>query len=460
LNNQKVETEQIRERIPPQAVEIEMAVLGSMMLDKDAVYRANEIIPSGHYFYKTVHRHIYEAMMKLSDKDQAVDLITVTEQLRQDGKLEEIGGSYYLTECVNQVVSAANVEYHAKIVLEKSLLRNLITIANEITEESYEAQEDAQILIDKAEQKIFGISQHRLRKGFLPINTVMHETIEILDKYQQRQGDVIGVPTGFKRLDELTAGFQKSDLIIIAGRPSMGKTAFSLCSAMNACTSSGTGVAFFSLEMSKSQLCMRLISIESKINLRKIRVGKLNKSDMNKVLMAAGKISELPFYIDDSATLSIFEMRAKARRLKAEKDIGMVIVDYLQLMEGPARADSRQQEISQISRSLKALAKELDIPIVALSQLSRAPETRGGSRRPMLSDLRESGAIEQDADMVLFIYRPEMYKETTDEEGRLTENIAEIIIGKQRNGPTDTVPLAFIKESARFETLAYEEEFI
>jgi len=459
LNNQRVASEEIRERIPPQAVEIEMAVVGSMMLDKEAVYRAMEVLPGAEYFYKTANQRIYDAMIELNAKDQAIDLITVTEQLRQDGKLEEVGGSYYLTECINQVTSAANVEYHARIVLEKALLRNMITIANDISESSYNAQEDALTLLDRAEQKIFNISQHRLRQGFEPISDIMHDTIGIIERYQQRKGDVIGVPTGYVQLDELTSGFQNSELVIIAGRPSMGKTAFSLCAAANSCAR-GVPVGFFSLEMSKSQLCMRLLAIQSHLNLGKIRGAKLSKKDMQDIVIAAGQISDLPIYIDDTAGLSIFEMRAKARRLKTEKNIGLIVVDYLQLMKGPSRVESRQQEISEISRSLKALAKELELPVVALSQLSRAPEIRGGSRRPMLSDLRESGAIEQDADLVIFIYRPEVYKEEVDEQGRSTENLAEIIIGKQRNGPTGTVSLAFIKESARFETLTFDEEFV
>lgn len=460
LSEKQVQTEQIRERIPPQAVEIEMAVLGSMMLDKEAVFKTMEILPEGGYFYKKANQRIYEAMIKLNEKDQAIDLITVSEQLKQDGQLEEIGGEYFLTECVNQVTSAANVEYHARIVLEKAILRNMISVATQMVEESYDGADDAIALLDKAEQRIFGLSQHKLKHGFQSIGSIMHETIDIIDKYQQRKGDVIGVPTGFSRLDELTSGFQESDLIIIAGRPSMGKTAFSLAVAMNACTIDETPVGVFSLEMSKTQLCMRLLAIQSHINLATIRSARMSKSDMNKLLMAAGTVNELPIFIDDTPSLSVFELRAKARRLKAEHDIGMIIIDYLQLMRGSARVESRQQEISEISRSLKALAKELDVPVVALSQLSRAPETRGGSRRPMLSDLRESGAIEQDADVVLFIYRPEMYGETEDESGRTTENVAEVIIGKQRNGPTDTVPLAFIKDSARFENLAYEEDII
>jgi len=454
------ETAVLREHIPPQAIEIEMAVIGSMMLSKEAVYRTMEVLPGGQFFYKTAHQHIYDAMIELNNKNQAIDLITVTEELKKERRLEEVGGSFYLTECLNQVTSAANVEYHARIVLEKALLRNMIEVASEITEASYEAREDALTLLDKAEQKLFGLSRHRLKQGFENIDTIMHDAVEILEKYQQRKGGVIGVPTGFKLLDELTAGFQNSELIVIAGRPSMGKTAFSLSIALNACIEHNIGVGFFSLEMSKFQLATRLLSLRTRLELNKLRSGRLNREDMQKMVLAAGNIYEIPFYIDDSPSLTIFEMRAKARRLKKEKDVGMIVVDYLQLMQGTTGSDSRQQEISEISRSLKALSKELDLPVVALSQLSRAPEIRGGNRKPMLSDLRESGAIEQDADVVLFIYRAEYYNVTEDESGKPTTNIAEIIIGKQRNGPTGTVRLAFLKESARFEALAYEDELI
>jgi len=446
----------LKERIPPQAVDIEMSVLGAMMLNKDAVYRTMEVLQEEH-FYKTAHQRIFNAMSVLFAQNQAIDLITVSEQLKKDNRLEEVGGTYYLTECTNQVTSTANVEYHARIVLEKSILRSLISISGEITESSYEAREDAQTLLDKAEQKIFGIGEKGLKTGFEKISPILHETMDVLEKYHRREGKVIGIPTDFAILDELTAGFQKSDLIIIAGRPSMGKTAFSLNIARNAAVNEKIGVGFFSLEMSKFQLATRLLSCETRIDSNKLRKGKLNKDEWARLGLAAGVLAEAPLFIDDTASLSIFELRAKGRRLKMEHDIQMLIVDYLQLMQGPAGKDSRQQEISEISRSLKAVAKELDIPVVALSQLSRQPEIRGGKRKPMLSDLRESGALEQDADLVIFIYRPEMYELETDEQGRSTENIAEIIVGKQRNGPTGTVRLAFLKDYARFENLALEE---
>lgn len=444
-------------RIPPQDVEIEMAVLGAMMQDKDAVYRTMEVLKAEH-FYRTAHQRIFQGMSVLFSKSEAIDLITVSEQLKKDGKLEEVGGSYYLTECINRVTSTAHVAYHARIVFEKAILRSLISIASEITEESYGARDDAQTLLDRAEQKIFNISESGMKTGFEKISPILHETMEVLEQYSKREGKVIGVATGFTRLDELTAGFQKSDLIIIAGRPSMGKTAFSLNIARNAAMHDKVGVGFFSLEMSKFQLATRLMSCETRINSNKLRKGRLDKKEWKSLGMAAGALAETPIFIDDTASLSIFELRAKARRLKIEHDIQLIIVDYLQLMQGPSGKESRQQEISEISRSLKAIAKELNIPVVALSQLSRQPEIRGGNRRPMLSDLRESGALEQDADLVLFIYRPEVYGLETDEKGRPTENVAEIIIGKQRNGPTDTVLLTFLKDTARFENYAYEEE--
>jgi len=447
----------LKERIPPQAVDIEMAVLGAMMLDKDAVYRTMEVLQEEH-LYKTAHQRIFNAMSVLFAQNQVIDLITVSEQLKKDNRLEEVGGTYYLTECTNQVTSTANVEYHARIVLEKSILRSLISISGEITEASYEAREDAQTLLDRAEQKIFGIGEKGLKTGFEKISPILHETMDVLEKYHRREGKVIGIPTEFTILDELTAGFQKSDLIIIAGRPSMGKTAFSLNIARNAAVNEKIGVGFFSLEMSKFQLATRLLSFETRIDSNKLRKGKLNKDEWGRLGLAAGVLAEAPLFIDDTASLSIFELRAKGRRLKMEHDIQMLVVDYLQLMRGPAGKDSRQQEISEISRSLKAVAKELDVPVVALSQLSRQPEIRGGgNRRPLLSDLRESGALEQDADLVIFIYRPEMYSIETDEQGRPTENIAEIIVGKQRNGPTGTIRLAFLKDYARFENLALEE---
>ena len=445
-----------KERIPPQAVDIEMAVLGAMMLDKDAVYRVMEILQEDH-FYKTAHRHIFSAMSVLFTQNQAIDLITVTEQLKKDGRLEEVGGSYYLTECVSQIVSTANVEYHARIVLEKALLRSMISVASEITEASYDAREDAQSLLDKAEQKLFSIGEKGMKTGFQKISPILHETMDMLEAYSKRGGKVLGIATGYTMLDELTAGLQPPDLIIVAGRPAMGKTAFCLNIARNAVLNERVGVGFFSLEMSKIQLATRLLSSETRIDSNRLRKGKLDKSEWSRLGLAAGALAEAPLFIDDTASLSIFELRAKARRLKVEHNVQLLMVDYLQLMQGPASKESRQQEISEISRSLKAVAKELSVPIVALSQLSRQPEIRGGNRRPLLSDLRESGALEQDADVVIFIYRPEMYDIKEDEQGRSTENIAEIIIGKQRNGPTGTVYLTFLKDHARFENLAVEE---
>ncbi|MFC1514048.1 replicative DNA helicase [candidate division KSB1 bacterium] len=447
----------LKERIPPQAVDIEMSVLGAMMLEKDAVFKAMEHL-TAEVFYKTAHQRIFQSMSTLHTKSEAIDLITVTEQLKKDKKLEEIGGSYYLTECINQVTSASNVEYHAKIVVEKYMLRSMISISSEITEQSYEGTENAQVLLDKAEQKIFAISEGTDKSGFEKISPILHDAIDVLEKYQKREGQVIGVSTGYNQLDELTAGFQKSDLIIIAGRPSMGKTAFALNVMRHAAITDKDPVGFFSLEMSKFQLATRLLACEGRLDSNQLRRGRLDNSSWNKLSIAAGILAEAPIFIDDTPSLSIFELRSKARRLKVEHGIKMLFVDYLQLMRGPAGKESRQQEISEISRSLKAVAKELDLPVVALSQLSRQPELRGGTRKPMLSDLRESGAIEQDADVVIFIYRPEMYGIEEDDDGNDTTNIAEIIIGKQRNGPTGTVKLTFLKDLGRFENLAKEEE--
>lgn len=437
-----------KDRIPPQSIEAEMAVLGSMLIDKEAVGKVVEILDE-FCFYKEAHRKIYAAAVHLYEKNEPVDIVTLSEELKRRKELEGVGGSYYLTELVESVPSAANVEYHAKIVLEKALLRKLISTATEIITESYEAQEDVDELIDKAEHKIFSLSEKRLRKGFVPINPIMHDTFEVLESYHQRRGGVTGIPTGFYRLDELTSGLQKSDLIIVAGRPSMGKTAFCLNVARNVAINAKIPVGIFSLEMASYQLAMRMLCSEARVDAHKLRTGKLPKDDWQKLSLSVGHLAEAPIYIDDTPAPGILEIRAKARRLKVERNVGLIIIDYLQLIQGPKNAETRQQEISLISRSLKALAKELDIPVMALSQLSRAVETRGGDRRPVLSDLRESGALEQDADLVLFIYRPEVYGH---------EGPAEIIIGKQRNGPTGIVKLSFISEYARFENLSYMEE--
>lgn len=451
--NQKPSKETSSERMPPQAVDAEMAVLGSMLISKDAVSKCIELLDAG-AFYKTAHQNIFQAAVNLDERGGTeVDYLTITDELEKMGVLDEIGGAYYVTELANRVPSAASVEYYARIVLEKSLLRKLIEVSNEITNEAYEGRDDAVEIIDSAEQKIFTLSERKLRKGFQSIDPILHETFEIIDGFHKRKGSVTGVPTGFNGLDAMTSGFQNSDLIIIAGRPSMGKTAFCLNIARNAAIDHQIPIGFFSLEMSNTQLAMRMLCSESRVDAHKVRTGRLPESDWPRLSTYVGKLSEAPIYIDDSAALSVLEIRAKARRLKTEKDIGLLIIDYLQLVKGPRSAESRQIEISLISQSLKALAKELNIPVVALSQLSRAVESRGGDKRPILSDLRESGAIEQDADVVMFIYRPEVYGPTED------MGIAEIIIAKQRNGPTGTEKLHFHKDHVRFEDLEpYREE--
>jgi len=442
----------ITDRMPPQAIEEEMAVLGSMLISREAVNKCVELLDET-AFYKHAHQKIFEAALLLYEKDVEIDYLTVSDQLDKMGVLEEVGGAYYITQLTNAIPSAASVEHYARIVLEKSLLRKLIEVCDEVTGEAYDGRDSAVDMIDEAERKIFSLSEKKLRRGFTPINPILTETFDIIDDYHKRAGSVTGVATGFEELDKMTAGLQRSDLIIVAGRPSMGKTAFCLNIARNAAVDHGVPVGVFSLEMSNTQLAMRMLCAEAKVDAHKVRTGRLPNQDWPKLSLGVGKLAEAPIYIDDSAALSVMEIRAKARRLKSEHDLGMVIVDYLQLAKAPGSAESRQIEISAISQALKALAKELDVPVVALSQLSRAVESRGGDRRPILSDLRESGAIEQDADVVMFIYRPEVYG-PVEEEG-----IAEIIIAKQRNGPTGTVPLKFHKDYVLFANLEkYRED--
>ncbi len=441
-------------RVPPQAVDIERSVLGAMLIDKEAVPKALEVLDA-ESFYNPVHQKIYEAMVALFTKGDPIDAVTVTEELRRRGKLNTAEDPVIITDLTMNVTSSANVEYHARIVLEKALLRNLISSSSEVVTRAYNDSEDPLDLLDDAEGKIFQISERRLKKSFSPIKKAVHETFELLEGLHGKHSGITGVPTGFARLDELTGGFQKSDLIIVAGRPSQGKTALALSIARHAATDKKkTVIAVFSLEMSEQQLVIRLLSSEAKVNAHLLRTGRLSDEQWAKLSRTAGRLSDSKLFIDDSASLSILELRAKARRLKAEHNLGMVIVDYLQLVQGPKNAESREREISTISRSLKALAKELNIPVVALSQLNRAVESRT-NRRPMLADLRESGAIEQDADVVLFVHRPETYdqKKVVDQEGNEfpSEGIAEIVIGKQRNGPTGVVLLTFVKEYAGFE---------
>jgi replicative DNA helicase len=443
--------EQSSGRVPPQAMDVEMSVLGAMLMEKEAISRALEILDE-EAFYKPAHVEIFKAIINLFERNEAADSITVVEELRRAGKLDSIGGPLYVADLTMHVTSAANVEYHAKIVLEKALLRSLISTSTEITSRAFNEQDDALDLLDEAENKIFQISEKRMKKTFVAMKDAVFSTMEMLESIHGKHSGVTGVPSGFTALDSMTGGFQNSDMIIVAARPSMGKTAFVLSVARNAAIDHEKPIGFFSLEMSAQQLVMRLICAEARVDAQSVRTGRLPEDQWRNLSTRIGKLYSAKIFIDDTPALSILELRAKARRLKAEHNISMIVIDYLQLMAGPKNAQSREQEISQISRSLKALAKELNIPVIALSQLNRAVET-AADKRPMLSNLRESGAIEQDADVVIFIHRPEKFGLTRDD-GSSAEGIAEIIIGKQRNGPTGEVELAFVNQYARFENLA------
>ena len=447
------------DRVPPQSLEAEMAVLGSMLIDNDCIGKAVEILTPGH-FYRTAHQKIFAAALNLYEKNEPVDLITLSEELKRLKILDEVGGAYYLTELSETVPSSANVDHHLRIVLERYLLRKLIEESAGIARDCYDASEDVFEIIDRSEQRIFGLSEKRLKGSFEHISPIMHEAFETIERFHERQGTVTGVPSGFTKLDELTSGFQPSELIIVAGRPSMGKTALCLNIARTIAVETKEPVGIFSLEMSKRQLALRLLCAEARVDAHGVRTGRLADDQWQKLSMCVGVLTEAPVFIDDTPGIGVLELRAKARRLKKEKDVRLIIIDYLQLMQGPRNAESRQQEISTISRSLKGLAKELDVPVIALSQLSRAVEVRGGERRPMLSDLRESGAIEQDADVVLFIYRPEFYLKQEEAEIKQLAGKAEVIIGKQRNGPVGTVHLNFVKKWAMFENPAFEEEAV
>ncbi len=440
-------------RVPPQAVDVEQAVLGAILLEQEALAKSLEIL-SENSFYDGRHRKIFGAFSELFRRGVPVDLITLTDELRRRKELEKVGGANYLNELSSHMGAAANVEYHARIIAEKYLLRKLIETTTQLTRDAYDAGADTFELLDKAETDIFQISNAEIRRPAEKVSDVIKTTIKHLEAIHGQEGGVTGVPSGFSGLDRLTSGWQRSDLIIVAARPSMGKTAFALSCALNAAKEKG--VAIFSLEMGAEQLALRMLTSEARVDSQSARTGRMNNTDWGKIVQAAGKLAAARIFIDDTPGLSVLELRAKCRRLKSEHDIGLVIVDYLQLMHVSTtqRYTNREQEISHISRSMKALAKELDVPVVALSQLSRAVETRGGDKRPQLSDLRESGAIEQDADVVCFIYRPERYGIATDDHGNSTEGIAEIIIGKQRNGPVGAVNLSFVKQYARFESLA------
>ncbi len=438
------------QRIPPQAVEAERAVLGAMLLGIEAIGKAVEVLDET-CFYRDANRRIFEAVIALYQKSEPVDLVTIREALKSAGNLEAVGGEIYLAELLDEVASSANVSYYARIVLESAIKRKLIGALTSVIGDAYDTTEEAVDLLDRAEQTIFSLSERRLRKGALPLETILESTFEFIEKAHERKGGLSGIPTGYKKLDDMLAGLQQADLIILAGRPSMGKTAFALNVARNVAIEEGVPVAFFSLEMSSHQLAQRMLCSEARVNIHSVRTGRLPATDWQKLSMSVGRLADANILIDDSASLGILEFRAKARRLKAEHDIGLVAVDYLQLMAGP-RAESRQVEITMISRALKSLAKELNIPVLALSQLSRAVETRTGDHRPQLSDLRESGALEQDADVVLFMYRPEYYNREKPE----YQGLAEVIVGKQRNGPTGIVPLVFHADYARFDNPAPE----
>lgn len=433
-------------KTPPQSLEAEEAVLGAMLMSKDAVSRALESVRSDH-FYKDAHRRIFQSMEDLFNHGEPVDAVSVINELKKRKQLDASGGAYFITGLSDSVPTSANIEHYARIVLEKASLRRLIDVSAELSSSAFDDQQSLEDILDQAEQKIFAVSQDRLKGKFQQLNPVLQETFEQLDKIHQRPGSVTGVPSGLADLDEITSGFQDGELIIVAGRPSMGKTSLALSFARNAAVDHNIPVGIFSLEMSSSQLAMRLLTSEARVDSHLVRTGKLPKEQWKNLSMSVGTLAEAPIFLDDTPAMGITELRAKSRRLKAERDVQLIMVDYLQMMHGPSSAESRQQEISMISRSLKALSKELSVPVVAMSQLSRAPEGRS-DHRPQLSDLRESGALEQDADVVMFLYRKWVY--SRDEADRRK---AEIIVSKQRNGPTGMVPVAFIDAYAKFESI-------
>jgi replicative DNA helicase len=441
-----------RDRRPPYSEDAEQAVLSAMLIDQDAVLRAVEFVDDTS-FYAERHRRIFRAMVAIAERGAVVDPLTLSEELGRRGELDASGGKEYIGFLVDAVPTAANIEYHAQIVREKAILRRLIEVSTTIVSEAFEGKITARELLDDAESRIFQVSQEQTKDGFTRVKELIWPTMERIEALQGKGSAITGVGSGFKDLDEMTSGFQPSDLIIVAARPSMGKTAFTLNIAQHAAIEHNTPVAFFSLEMSKESLVQRMLTSEARVDAQRLRKGMLRDDDFPRLARAAGILASAPVWIDDTPGITLLEMRSKARRLRAEAGIGMVVVDYLQLMQGPANSESRQQEVSQISRGLKALAKELNVPVVALSQLSRAPEQRtGDNKRPQLSDLRESGAIEQDADLIMFLYRQEFYDGPTDKDGNSLEGKAEVIVGKQRNGPTGLVNLFFHKQYTRFES--------
>jgi replicative DNA helicase len=435
------------EKIPPQNIEAEQSVLGAVLIEQDALAKVIEILAPDS-FYRDAHKKIFRAAFSLYEKNEAVDLVTISEELRQQGALEAAGGAAYLASLANSVPTAAYVEHYAKIVEEKAVLRNLIHAATQIVTSGYENKEDAEDMLDRAEKLIFDISQKRSVKSYAPLKSVLVDAFAKIERLYNNKGGITGVSTGFRELDMITSGLQPSEFIVVAARPSMGKTVLCLNIARNAAVSLKVPTIIFSLEMAKEQLAQRMLCAEAGVDGQRLRTGYLMESDWPKLSAAIGRLSDAPVFIDDTPGISVMEMRGKARRVKAEHGLGLIIIDYMQLMQNLSRRhENRQQEISEISRSLKSLARELDVPVVALSQLSRAVEQRQ-DKKPMLSDLRESGAIEQDADVVAFIYRDDYYNPESEK-----PNIAELIIAKQRNGPTGHVDLYFHKELSRFDNL-------
>ncbi len=437
------------DRIPPQNIEAEQAVLGAMLIKKEAISEVVTIL-IGTDFYRDAHRIIFDAMLELFNKNEAVDLITITEQLRKNEQLDKVGGIAYVTSLANSVPTAANIEYHAKIVKEKGQLRHLINSATAIAGMGYEDNENVIDVMDKAEKMILEVAEKRGGGDFTPIKNILLDTFSKIEVLYASKGGITGTPTGFKDLDKLTSGLQPSDLILVAARPSMGKTAFTLNLATHIAVREKKAVAFFSLEMSKEQLVQRMLCSEGAIDSQRLRIGELDDKDWGKLISAADRLSTAPIFIDDTAGITVMELRSKARRLKTEYDLKLIVIDYLQLMQGSSSkgGDNRQQEISEISRSLKALARELNVPVIALSQLSRSVESRQ-VKKPMLSDLRESGSLEQDADIVMFLYREDYYDPDTE-----NKNITDVIIAKHRNGPVDTIQLFFHKQFTKFADLS------
>lgn len=439
-------------KVPPQAPEMEQAVLGALMLEKDALPKVIDFLRA-ESFYHPQNRLIFEAMVKLFQESQPIDLLTVKNKLQVMGRLEEVGGVFYLTGLTSKVATSANIEYHSRIISQKFLMRELIRISGETLVMAYDETCDVFELMDHTEHGLFDLTETNLRRRYQSMTDLVMASVKKMEDVQGCEGGVTGVATGYNELDQLTSGFHDSDLVIVAARPAMGKTAFTLTMARNMSVRYKVPVAFFSLEMDASQLVQRLMCAEAEVDLQRARNGQLTQHDWQRITEKVGTMASAPIYIDDTPAVTLMELRAKARRLKSEKNIGMIIIDYLQLMSGDnlrSGQSNREQEIASISRGLKELAKELHIPVLALSQLSRAVETRGGDKRPMLSDLRESGSIEQDADTVMFLYRPEYYGLTTEEDGSSTENLCEVIIAKQRSGPVGSIRLYFEKRFVKF----------